>query len=471
LPDDWAAFREFAAAQEAVIVMANVLRDRTTLNLVGVGKAGDLLNSGVRTLPLEPLVRNIAFNIYASASRQLGLTFESDSGVYGLSEQRGLELARAFDTIVGSTSYGKRLARRRRLDRIGRNDVEELSKNLSLDILPQREKTILIDAILPIKPVDSAERRRLTTFALLLWLSSQKGAELYEYDVFQAAREPPRKIPAVLSHALDGWLDYTIRDVLAVTHETVFEAVMAEVDAASARRGGPALAAEVTAAVLNAVDEHNEALRQLGLIAKNESVRHIGFHLMAERVQRACQDHETFSNGLRRWRGGLSESDLYDAALQAGPASAALLPVAWCLAAHRVTPPADSGTMAPRRVLSIGEVFQIGLQGVILPKLDEYRQLKPSYMEVMADLIIRTVQQHLRVAWSRFAAPNGKDVSVLVADPETWARHNGFAAGRTDSRLWVAIRWLGGLALIDEGGITPSGQRVLDRALETLGRM
>jgi hypothetical protein len=70
LPDDWMVFREFAAAQEAVIVMANVLRDRTTLNLVGVGKASDLVDSNIRTFPLEPLVRNIAFNIYASASRR-----------------------------------------------------------------------------------------------------------------------------------------------------------------------------------------------------------------------------------------------------------------------------------------------------------------------------------------------------------------------------------------------------------------
>src|SRR5438105_1188234 len=79
-------------------------------------------------------------------------------------------------------------------------------------------------------------------------------------------------------------------------------------DAASARRGGPALAAEVVAALLVVVDEHNEALRQLGLLAKNESVRRMPFHQMAERVQRACQDHQTVSNGLRRWRGGLSES-------------------------------------------------------------------------------------------------------------------------------------------------------------------
>ncbi len=470
LPDDWTVFREFAAAQEAVIVMANVLRDRTTLNLVGVGKAGDLLDSGIRTLPLEPLVRNIAFNIYASASRQLGLTFEADSGVYGLSKQRGLELARAFDSIVGSTGYGKRLGRRRRIDRIARSDVEELSKRLSLDILPQREKTIFIESILPAKPVDAAEKRRLATFALLLWLSAHKRTELDEYDVYQTAREPPRTIPGVFDHVLDGWLDYTIRDLLAVTHEAVFETAMAQVDAASARRGGPAWAEDVVAALLSAVDEHNEALRQFGLLAKNESVRRIAFHQMVERVQRACQDHETVRNGLRRWRGGLSESGLYDAALQAGPASAALLPVAWCLAAHRITQSADGIPMATRRVASMGEVFQLGLQDVILPKLEEYRRSNPSYLEVMADLIIRSVQQHLRVAWSRFAAPNGKDVSVLIADLETWARNNGFAAGRTDSRLWVAIRWLEQLALVDEDGITSSGQRILDRALETLGR-
>lgn len=39
LPDKKSTFMEFAAAQEAVIVMANRLHDRTTTNLVGVGEA------------------------------------------------------------------------------------------------------------------------------------------------------------------------------------------------------------------------------------------------------------------------------------------------------------------------------------------------------------------------------------------------------------------------------------------------
>ena len=100
---------------------------------------------------------------------------------------------------------------------------------------------------MPVKPINAPEKRRLETFALLLWLNAQKGSAIDEYDVFAAAREPPRGIPSAFRTALDGWLEYTIRDVIAVTHEAVFEAVMAEVDAASARRGAPAMASEIVA--------------------------------------------------------------------------------------------------------------------------------------------------------------------------------------------------------------------------------
>ena len=74
LPDDSSSFERFAAAQEAAIVMANLLRDRSATNLVGRDKAVSLLDSGKSTLPLEPLVQNVAYNIYASAARQLHLT-------------------------------------------------------------------------------------------------------------------------------------------------------------------------------------------------------------------------------------------------------------------------------------------------------------------------------------------------------------------------------------------------------------
>jgi hypothetical protein len=103
----------------------------------------------------------------------------------------------------------KRTLRRHRIDRIARKEVEELSEGLSLDVLPQSERSILIDAILPAKPVDLAEQYRLAAFAVLLWLSGYKGREVDEFDVYEAAREPAQNIPAALYHALDGWLDAT----------------------------------------------------------------------------------------------------------------------------------------------------------------------------------------------------------------------------------------------------------------------
>ncbi len=470
LPNDSGTFQRFAAAQEATIAMAGVMRDSKTVNIVGANKARALVNSKNQVLPLKPLVRNIAFNIYASANRQLSLTLESGSGVDGLTRERGLQLAQAFDASIAATAYSQRLAKRPKLDRLARRDVEELSEILSLVVLTQREKTILINAILPTQPVDAAERQRLATFSLLLWLSSHRAAIPNEYDVFRAASRPPPKLPATFDDTLDGWLRYTIRDLIAVTHETVLAAVMTEVDAGSARNGAPPMAESVVTALLEAIDEHNDILRQVGLLRMSESVRRMSFNQIADRVAQLCNDGETLRSGLRRWRGGLSESDLYDNALQAGAASAALLPVAWCLAAHRVSAATPGADKASRELLSIGEVFQIGLQDVILPQLQEYRQRNPPFLEVMSDLIVRTVQQHLRVAWSRFATPTGKDVSVLIADLESWARNNGFAAGRTESRLAVAISWLQQLALVSEDGITASGQRVLDRALATLER-
>lgn len=117
----------------------------------------------------------------------------------------------------------------------------------------------------------------------------------------------------------------------------------------------------------------------------------------------------------------------------------------------------------------MGGIFRIGRRDVVIPKVEEFTRENRSVPEAMGELITRTVQQHLRIAWSRFAPPQGKDVSVLVADLDTWSRKSGFEAGRTDSRLWVAISWLRQLGLIEEDGLTSSGERALARCLKTLG--
>jgi hypothetical protein len=469
-PDSRSEFRRFAAAQEAVVVMANLVNDgahgRTTLRLIGSDEARNRLGSNDRSLALEPLAKNIAFNIYAAASVQLNLTFEKDdSGLHGITTERGLRLAEAFDRVIGPTRYAARLNQRRQLDRLSRADVEELGQRISLDELTARERRLLIDALMPLAPVDDAERRRLATFALLLWLADRKKEWISQDDLFHTAREPPRSAPPAFRPALDGWLDYQIRDVLAVTHEAVMEAVMDEV----ARHRGPARSSDVVAALLNATGDHDDALHELGLLEGTESVRDMGFADIYARLRDACRDGVTFQDGLRRWRGGVSEAELSDLALGAGPGAAALLPVAWCLAAHRLVPD-DGDASIFRTVAKAGGIFQIGLRDVILPKLEEFARTRRTYLEVVAELITRTVQQHLRVAWQRFAA-QGQDVCVLAADIETWGRigDKEFRAGRTETRLAVAIDWLAQLDLIGENGITEEGRRILDRAPATLG--
>ena len=468
LPDELGAFSKFAAAQEAVVVMANLLHSRAIGNLVGRDKAVPLLDSDKSTLPLEPLVQNIATNIYASAARQLRLTYQKDAGLHGLSRERGLPIALAFDELVSRTTYGSRLAGLPTINHIKREDLEELSKTLLVDRIPKREKIDLINAIMPAEPMDSGEQRRLATFALFLWLTVRKRSPIDEYDVFAAAREPPDRIPNEFRSALDGWLDYTIRDAIAAVHEAAFEAVMREVDTASARRRAPALATEVVAALLSAIEEHDDALRRIGLLSQGETVRQVTFAQMFERVERATADQVNVVNGLRRWRGGLSETQLYNDALDTGTGAVALLPIAWCLVARRTSSmPAGA---SPRNVVLLGAFFQLGIAAVVLPKIEEFRQSGLGYLDVMAELITRTVQQHVRVAWSRFAAPQGKDVAVLAADSETWARHNTFRAGRTNSRLPVAIDWLAQLGLTNEDGITPEGAAVLKSAVSTLAK-
>jgi hypothetical protein len=469
LPDNRSSFTEFAAAQEAMVVMANRFADRSATNLVGVTGADEALDSGKNRLPLRQFTQNIAFNAYVASSRQLGLTHAVGSGLSRLSEERGAPLAKEFDKLIRASAYGPRLAKRPRIDSISRADLEELSATLSLEKIPTGERNILIDVLMPQAPVNSGETSRLQNYALLLWLSREKKAFVDEGDLFRAAQEPPQNLPACFASSADGWLGYIVRDLLAVCHEAVFGAVMEQVDRMSQARQSPALSAQVVAALMGEVSEKDEALRQSRLLRPGESVSTLAFRTLYERVRRRCRNQETVSNGLRRWSGGLSETDVYGLAVKSKDAALALLPVAWCLALHRVvsTPVASP---LQKKLLEAGSIFQIGIEAVIGPKIEEFLQDDKSLMEVMIELTERSVQQHLRIAWKRFSVPGGKDVSVLVADTEMWSRNNTFQAGRTNSRTWYALEWLYQLRLTDENGLTPKGDQTLKRSLHILGK-
>ena len=107
-------------------------------------------------------------------------------------------------------------------------------------------------------------------------------------------------------------------------------------------RGAPPLASDVVAALLDQTEEHEAALRDLGLLKPGETLVKLGFRAFRQRVHTACVDRPTTARGLRRWRNGLSEVDLYQRALQAGPAAPVFLPIAWCLAAERIALDAET---------------------------------------------------------------------------------------------------------------------------------
>lgn len=340
---------------------------------------------------------------------------------------------------------------------------------MSIVAIPRGERDILIDVIMPPKPMDAPERRRLRHYAFLLWLTEANERLIEEDDIFQAAQSPPEDLPTCLVESTDGWLAYVVRDCLAVCHEAVFDAVMSRVDHDRAHRNAPALSNEVISALVAPSPEKDEALREFRILKKDETAEGLSFRTVHERVRRRCSNHRKEIDGLTRWEGGLSETELYHWAGSSDCAAVALLPVAWCLALQRV-PKADGLGVQRDIFLGTDRPFQIGVNAIVRPKIDEFLKEDRSYQDVMAELVMRTVQQHLRVAWKRFSVPRGKDVSVLVADTEAWSRNNPFNAGRTGSRLPVAIDWLNQLGLTSEDGLTKSGERILKRSLDVLGR-
>jgi hypothetical protein len=467
LPEDRSSFFEFTAAQESAFVMANRSKNRSLIQLVGAKKANEELDTDKKKLKLQRLTQNIAFDIYVASSRQLNLTKRADSGLNKLSDKRGEALAKEFDKVLQGTAYGKRLAKNPRIATISRDELDELAGPMSIVSIPRGERNILIDVIMPSEPIDPAERRRLRNYALLLWLGQTNERAVNEADVFDAAQHPPEGLPNCLAATIDGWLAYVVRDCLAVCHEAVFAAVMRYVDRVYAMRRAPAFANDAIVTLVAAAAEKDEALRSFHLLKKGETADGVSFRTVFDRVRNRYSKGRTVTNGLARWVGGLSETELYDYAGSSDDAAVALLPVAWCLALERV-PPGSAHKTGRYDLSRAGEVFQIGIADVVRPKVEEFLQHDRSYRDVMAELVLRTVQQHLRVAWKRFSLPRGKDVSVLIADTEAWSRNNGFNAGRTGSRLPVAIDWLGQLLLTSEEGLTKTGERVLKRSLDTL---
>ncbi len=466
-PDRWQDFTDFSARIESALVLGNLTQDRAISGLIGWKQALERLDANTPRVAISALVQSPASTIYAGPSDQLGITRSREQAVPGLVAERGVPLATALDRTLSRIPLIESLLSKRDLADVSLDELRELGAVARIDRIPEDERELLIAAIVPDSPL-SRERARIGTYAALLTLAAQLKARPLESDLFVAAVSMARFGEPILNRVADGWTSYCVRDAIAVTQEAVMAAVMDEIMASP--DGGLAGVDRnvVIAGLMERVEEHDSALRDLGLLNSGESTTTLSFRGLQSRIDDLLVSGSAQSHGICRWPHTLTEPALYRRALSSGAGALTLAVIAWMVAARRVGDGVRENGQQ-HNSLSYQGWRRMGLRDVILPELERFQRENHSLREIAAALAYRTVQQHLQITWSRLQVDLSRDVAILTAEGNMWfSRGKGFGGGRTASRLKQALGWLTQLKLIDDGGITADGEMVLDRALAVL---
>lgn len=470
LPKDKDSFDRFTEAVETALVVGHVLNGTAPTYLNGKSAVGDA--HAAAEVPLERLVATTAANQFRGPASMLGLvSVEGDLALP--TKPRGLDVARAFEAAVGATAFARRLAADPGLRTASRAELSEFAAAAPFVAVDRADEAdALLDALLPDAPRDkegARERNRVATLALLLWLSAPHRRRIHEADLFAAAERPPDGLPPTLRPALDGWLEYRVRDSLSVTGEASFKAVRD----ALRRQAGPGRAPCAAESVLHAVASdtaaHERALAKAGLLEDGQPCAGM---TMADlrRLARERAGAPVPGSGPRRWAGPLSEERLMEAARRgrAGAGAVALLPLAFVLASERIPGGPEAAGM---RFLGIPRPANLCLTGTVLPLLRDLERENTSLEVAAARLAQRMVDQHLRVAWSRLRTSR-HDIALLLTDGPDWTpRPLDINPDRTDSRIDRALDWLEQLGAIAGDGLTARGGGALDRALAVLERV
>lgn len=469
-PDSRDAFMAFALPAERAFALGNTLVEPDATNIVGIGRASELLEADGELIALEKLVAQPALNIYGQPAASLGLVGNPQDGAPWIGKDVGHPLAQELRKSWGSTALGRRLLDGETLDAANREDLKEFGEVCSVDKLLEQERRLLIDAIIPENPNrDAVERVR--TCALLLYLSrdrntaSSKGL-VTEAELMNATRLPGQSFPEVLRRALDGWLLYQVRDCLAVVHEAALGEVVSFLNSEEHGSGG-VLGTEVVERLLSYGSAYNRVWTDLGLPGTLGSLDDIRLADLAETIEAACSDGIVELGGLRRWNGQFDEWKFIEARKGYGNGVLLLLPLAWLLSDLR----AGRGVREKGSLfdgLSLGGSSRMGMRQVVLPRLQRIRDRNPTLAQVIGELVGLTVIQHSQIALSRLAATPWKDVAVLRVEGDRWIGLRGFAPGRAASRLREVIGWLHQLELVSDAGLTEEGESILDRALDSL---
>lgn len=463
--DRSAAFAKYARRAECAFVLANLLRDRSTVGLIGSQKGSRKLDEEGDVIIMEPLAKQPAVSIYSRPSDQLRLTRSRDPYVPIIGEEHGEPLALAMEMAVGGTAIAEQLESPEPLEVAAVDDLEEFGQAAWVNDIPADEREQLIRAILPEAPQED-DRPRLATYAILISLADLHQSSVQEDRFFEEAVRPDRRIPSPLHDTLDGWLLYAIRDAMAVTGEYSLAAINDKLRGEDPAGGGIPDTRVVRRLVEDSAGEQVSALRDTGLGDGKESLTTLRFLELEERVRDQTPEVRTH-RGIRRWDTALTEPLVYGLARGAKDGALVLGVLSWILADRRAA--VDGGRTDPRiRLLSHQGTSRFGLEQVVVPQLERWRAQDPPLAAVLSEYAHQVIEQHLRIVWSRLAQDPTRDVAIFHRDRDRLIRGADYGGGRTASRISQAISWLEQLGLIDASGATSDGRQVLERALRSL---
>lgn len=458
--NDWRAFTSYAAKVESAIAYASALAGDTAGGIVGRDLATSTIQKTDGHLTLARMTKILAVSVYAGPSQNLGLGgLEGD--VPGLTKERGLPLAEEFERLVKHDDVLSAITAKDSEQVMERDRLTALGSRLSMARPSAEEHSHLLRAIFPPVPRHQ-ELPRIASYCLLLHACKSLGKSVKEEDVFDlVSGSSLANIPGELHTICDGWTRFLVRDLLVLLHEgAVFVALNRLAQAPNAEKRQSFR--EVIGSLLD--DELDLCFAGLGLdgVKADQPIRKL-YEAVADGMGRATE-----LRGLRRWDGGFREVDLLGKGdWTRTPMGLALLPVGWIIACRRFEPAVMAQT--PNFDLD-GQagISRMGVGGVLLPEEREWQTAGESVRHVVGWLLKRSVDQHLRIAWSRLAREPHKDVSLLRSDGDEWILLKNLRPGRATSRIYQALNWLKQLELVDDTGITSAGEDVLEQGLATL---
>jgi hypothetical protein len=455
---NWDDFIAFACKIESAIILGNCLTDENISGRVGSTKAKEIIQIEKGSLPLTRLTKIIATNMYAGPSHDLGLSSSSD-GYTSITSERGDPLANALGKSLDNLEALTSITPNADPQKIPVAQLAEVGSHFRFGSIPKEELELYIRFIIPEEPRES-ELPRLGTYITLLELAKSLKRKPKEDDFFAAATDCNlESFSPILETVLDGWAHFIVRDMLVCVHESAV-AIIGE-----SLQKYPGCKANKTQLLDDILTEEIiEVYERIGLEKLDLKSP------VCELVKsfKKALGTTTSTNSPSRWSGKLNEmmllDDLKANSIKGVPNSSlvALLPVSWLLGVERITE--DSIRAEDDEV--IDESTRIGIREVVYPVVAEWEDSKETIRSVLSKLILRSIDQHLRIAWSRLAREPRKDVSVLHKDGDEFVYAKNLYPGRATSRVGEAINWLNQLAMINKNGITEDGERILEHRLK-----